>query len=81
LPGAVYDNIKGSVSVDGIIFAVFAKNSVTLSCDSFAGADLLRLYPSIKHDTLYIVPLDGSVPESEVMWMIKHSYDLVKKEI
>ena len=61
--------------------------NLSLKCDPFVAEDLRQRYSSItpgyhlskKHWNTIV--LDGSVPDSEIIWMIDHSYDLVFRSL
>ena len=61
--------------------------NLSLKCDPFVAEDLRQRYPAItpgyhlskRHWNTILI--DGSVPDSEVIWMIDHSYDLVFKSL
>lgn len=63
------------------------KFNLSLKCDPFLAEDLRQRYAAItsgyhlnkKHWNTIV--LDGSVPDSEITWMIDHSYDLVVKSL
>lgn len=73
------------------IFALVAvKNSkihLTLKCDHYVSETLHRQYPAVQKDFFLneedwnTVVIDGTVPDSEIKWMIDLSYELVLKEL
>ena len=73
------------------IFALVAVKSskihLTLKCDHYVSETLHRQYPAVQknfffnEEDLNTVVIDGSVPDSEIKWMIDHSYELVLKEL
>lgn len=73
----------------GKVFALITtknnKPAVLLKCDPFVANELRNQYPAIQPGQHLNEPdwntliLDGSVPDSEILWMIDHSYELVTK--
>ncbi len=61
------------------------KPAVLLKCDPFVAEVLRNQYPAIQpgqhsnEPDWNTVILDGTMPDSEVLWMIDHSYELVAK--
>jgi predicted DNA-binding protein (MmcQ/YjbR family) len=77
--------------VESKMFALFSCNSnrlsISLKCDPFLAQSLREQYSTItpgyhlnKHHWNSIL-IDGSIPESEIRWMIEHSYQLVVKRL
>jgi predicted DNA-binding protein (MmcQ/YjbR family) len=91
LPGAVEDYPFGKgvavFKVGGRMFALIAlegrSESVNLKCNPELALDLRARYPSVRpgyHQNKRhwnTVELDGSIEDSELRWMIDHSYELV----
>jgi predicted DNA-binding protein (MmcQ/YjbR family) len=91
MPGAVEDYPFGNgvavFKVGGRMFALIplegTPESVNLKCDPELALDLRARYPSVRpgyHQNKRhwnTVELDGSIEDSEVRWMIDHSYELV----
>jgi len=91
LPGAIEDYPFGeSVAVFKVAGRMFAlvplegtPASVNLKCDPDLALELRARYPSVRpgyHANKRhwnTVELDGSVDDSELHWMIGHSYELV----
>jgi predicted DNA-binding protein (MmcQ/YjbR family) len=91
LPGAVEDYPFGEgvavFKVGGRMFALVplagSPSSVNLKCDPELALELRARYPSVcpgyhqnkRHWNT--VELDGSIDDSELRWMIDHSYELV----
>ncbi|MDD5702974.1 MAG: MmcQ/YjbR family DNA-binding protein [Dehalococcoidales bacterium] len=73
----------------GKVFALFStknnKPAVLLKCDPFVAEELRNQYPAIQPGQHLNEPdwntliLDGTIPDSEILWMIDHSYELVTK--
>lgn len=63
-----------------------SKGYISLKCDPFIAETLRQQYPSVQpgyhlnKQHWNTVKLDGSVPDSEILWMVNHSYDLVKRK-
>ena len=75
------------IKVASKIFAIITKNSISLKCDPFVAQNLRNQYSSVKPgyhlnkshwNTVY---LEGEIPDSEISWMIDHSYDLVYSKL
>ena len=91
LPGAVEDYPFGEgvavFKIGGRIFALVPlegnPSSVNLKCDPDLALELRARYSSVRpgyHQNKRhwnTVELDGTVQDSELRWMIDHSYDLV----
>jgi predicted DNA-binding protein (MmcQ/YjbR family) len=91
LPGAVEDYPFGDgvavFKVGGRMFALVplfgSPDSVNLKCDPDIAVDLRGRYSAVRpgyHQNKRhwnTVELDGSIDDSEVRWMIDHSYELV----
>ena len=79
------------VKVGSKMFAIFnvkeGKCYLSLKCDPFIAETLRQQYPSVKagyhlnKQHWNTVTIDGSVPDSELVWMVDHSYDLVFKTL
>lgn len=77
------------IKVQSKMFALISikadKIFVSLKCDPFVTQSLRQQYPAItpgyhlNKDHWNTVVLDGSIPDSEICWMIDHSYELVVK--
>ena len=75
------------VKVGSKMFAILnikgGKVYISLKCDPFTAETLRQQYPAVKpayhldEPNWNIVALDGTVPASEVCWMIDHSYALL----
>jgi len=75
------------ISVGKKIFAIISLKAnplkISLKCDPLAADGLRRKYPAVKpgyhlnKNHWNTVEDDGSIPESEIMEMIDHSYALV----
>ncbi len=72
------------------IFALIAVKSckvhLSFKCDHFVAETLHHQYPAVQPEFFNeehwnIVVIDGSVPDSEIKWMIDHSYELILKEL
>ena len=63
------------------------KTYISLKCDPFIAETLRQQYPAITpgyhlNKTHWnTVVIDDTVPDSEIIWMIDHSYELVCKNI
>jgi predicted DNA-binding protein (MmcQ/YjbR family) len=91
LPGSVEDYPFGGgvavFKVGGRMFALVSlegsPGSVNLKCDPLLALDLRARHPSVRpgyHQNKRhwnTVDLDGSIDDSELRWMIDHSYELV----
>ena len=61
------------------------KISISLKCDPFLAQNLREQYPSVtpgyhlNKEHWNTVLLDSSIPHSEILWMIDHSYEMVVK--
>jgi predicted DNA-binding protein (MmcQ/YjbR family) len=91
LPAAVEDYPFGDgvavFKVDGRMFALVplegSPGSVNLKCDPGLALELRARYPSVRpgyhQDKRHwnTVELDGCVEDSELRWMVHHSYELV----
>jgi predicted DNA-binding protein (MmcQ/YjbR family) len=91
LPGAAEDYPFGDgvavFKVGGRMFALVplegAPGSVNLKCDPDLALELRARYPSVRpgyHQSKRhwnTIELDGSIDDSELRWMIDHSYELV----
>lgn len=77
------------VKVGSKMFAIISENSnplnISLKCDPLIARDLRDQYPAVspgyhlnkQHWNTVVV--DGTIPDSEIKWMIEHSYALVVK--
>jgi len=86
-PEAIEDHPFGPAldvfKVGGKVFGLLTEDRVSLKCDPKESLRLRDEYPAItagyhlnkRHWNT--VELDGSVPEEEVRWMVRHSYELV----
>jgi predicted DNA-binding protein (MmcQ/YjbR family) len=95
MPGAVEDYPFGNgVAVFKVGRRMFAlipldgePESVNLKCDPELALDLRARYPSVRpgyHQNKRhwnTVELDGSIEDSEIRWMIDHSYELVATKL
>lgn len=76
------------IKVGDNMFAILTLKSgkvcTSLKCDPFIAETLRQQYPAIQSgyhlnkQHWNKVTLDGSVPDNEILWMVDHSYDLVK---
>lgn len=63
------------------------KACISLKCDPFIAETLRQQYPSVKpgyhlnKQHWNTVTVDGTIPDSEILWMIDHSYDLIVKSL
>ncbi len=79
--------IKVADKMFALISGRLGKINLSLKCDPLLAEDLRQLHKSItagyhlnkKHWNTIIV--DGSIPESDLLWMIDHSYELVYKSL
>ena len=75
------------IKVQSKMFALINSRSVSLKCDPVLAEDFRQRYSSVtagyhlskKHWNT--ITLDGDVPESELYWMLDHSYELVVKSL
>lgn len=91
LPGAVEDYPFGDgvavFKIEGRMFALVplggSPGVVNLKCDPDLALELRARYPAVRpgyHQNKRhwnTVELDGSIDDSELRWMIDHSYELV----
>ncbi len=92
LPGATsdfpFDEETEAFRVGGKIFALHFGGQkkpveVNLKCDPGLAADLRAAFPDIRpgwhmnHRHWNTVAFDGSVPDSKLEWLIRHSYECV----
>jgi predicted DNA-binding protein (MmcQ/YjbR family) len=69
------------------MFALIAKDRISLKCEPFTAELLRKQFQSVtpgyhlnkQHWNTVII--DGTVPDDEIRWMINHSYDLVFKSL
>lgn len=61
------------------------KINISLKCDPFVAQSLRQQYESVtpgyhlNKEHWNTVILDGTIPDSEIYWMIDHSYEMVVK--
>ncbi len=79
--------LKVQSKMFGLLANKEGKLSISLKCDPFVAQNLRDQYVSVipgyhmnkEHwNTVY---MDGSIPNSEIFWMIDHSYELVFKNL
>lgn len=79
--------IKVSSKMFALISETDDRLSISLKCDPFLAENLRQQYPSViagyhlnkRHwNTVYI---NDSIPESEIYWMIDHSYEIIVKSL
>lgn len=79
------------IKVQSKMFALISqrnnKVNVSLKCDPILAKDFRQQYESItpgyhlNKQHWNTIALDGTVPDSELLWMIDHSYELVVKNL
>lgn len=63
------------------------KISLSLKCDPFLAQNLRMQYLAVKpgyhlnKEHWNTVTIDGTIPESEIYWMIDHSYEMVVRSL
>lgn len=77
------------VKAESKMFALLSQsgNKVTISlkCDPFVAQNLRQQYAAVKpgyhlnKEHWNTVTIDDSIPDSELRWMVDHSYDMVVK--
>lgn len=83
-----FDEYTEVFRVKGKIFALAANNQpaaikVNLKCDPELAADLRKTYPDIvpgwhmNHRHWNTVTINGGLPDGQVEWLVRHSYDCV----
>jgi predicted DNA-binding protein (MmcQ/YjbR family) len=83
-----FDEATEAFRVHGKIFALYfgaqaRPIEVNLKCDPDLAADLRAAYPDIKagwhmnHRHWNTVTFDASVPDAQLEWLIRHSYERV----
>ncbi|NJD01341.1 MAG: MmcQ/YjbR family DNA-binding protein [Ruminiclostridium sp.] len=78
---------KSSNKIFALIAVKSSKIHLTLKCDHYVSETLHHQYPAVQRDFFLneedwnTVIIDGSVPDSEIKWMIDHSYEMVLKEL
>jgi predicted DNA-binding protein (MmcQ/YjbR family) len=79
-----------TIKVGSKMFAILSddtKTSLSLKCDPFVAQSLREQYTSVKpgyhlnKEHWNTVFPDCTIPDSEILWMIDHSYDLVVKSL
>jgi predicted DNA-binding protein (MmcQ/YjbR family) len=75
------------IKVGSKMFAIISKDSISLKCDPFVAQNLRSQYSSVKpgyhlnKQHWNTVELSVEFPDSEMTWMIDHSYDLVYSKL
>lgn len=77
------------VKVQSKMFSLIAEKAgkvhISLKCDPFVAQNLRQQYIAItpgyhlNKEHWNTVVVDGSIPDSEIYWMIDHSYEMVLK--
>lgn len=77
--------IKVASKMFALISVKAGKVYISLKCDPFVAHNLRQQYPSVtpgyhlNKEHWNTILVDGSVPDSEICWMIDHSYEQVVK--
>lgn len=75
------------VKVKSKMFALINEKSISLKCDPIIAVDFRQKYSSVipgyhlNKQHWNTITLDGSVPDSELCWMVNHSYELIVKSL
>lgn len=79
--------IKVSSKMFALISLKDGHVNTSLKCDPMLAQNLRQQYESVKpgyhlnKEHWNTVVIDGSIPVSEIMWMIDHSYELIVKSL
>ena len=79
--------IKVASKIFALINDKFGKFSLSLKCDPFVAQSFREQYSAVtsgyhlNKEHWNTIVLNESVPESEICWMIDHSYDLILKSL
>jgi predicted DNA-binding protein (MmcQ/YjbR family) len=77
--------IKVSSKMFALLSIRMDKVTLSLKCDPFVAQNLRQQYAAVQpgyhmnKEHWNTVSLDDSVPETELLWMIDHSYEMVVK--